>query len=171
MNRKHVFCPSSTFSDLLPLTQRKKLINSEIGGTKPSPAAAAMPADKGSQQGRETWVGLILVESVGARENCTAQQATYGTQRAFSTLIAKLFQEIRLSCHQPLHVQPTTFLQPEKSDLPRLTAIFGFTSHGRKPRQDPQNHDGKQSPYKDLSSRMNKISAYLIFFFFFNCIT
>lgn len=123
VNRKHGICLSSTFSDLLLLTQRKKLINSEIGGTRPSPAAGAMPVDKGSQQGRGTWVGLILVESIGAMEDCAAQQATYDTHRAFSTLIAKLFQEARLFCHYPSHVQPPTFLQPKKTNLPRLTSL------------------------------------------------
>lgn len=80
---------SSTFSDPLLLTQRKRLINSEIRTTKPSAAAAAaMPTDKGIQVARETWVGLILVESVDAKEDCSAQQPTYGTHMAFSTLIS-----------------------------------------------------------------------------------
>ena len=61
----------------------------------------AMPTDKGSQLGRETWIGLILVESAGAREDCSAQQPAYGTHMAFPTLISKWFQEARLSCHQP----------------------------------------------------------------------
>lgn len=66
------------------------MFNSEIRRTRPCLATVADElTGKGRQLGRESWTGLVLVESVRTGEDCSAKQPTYGTHMAFSTLISK----------------------------------------------------------------------------------
>lgn len=112
----------------------------------------------------EKWVGLSM-GLVGTRENCSAQQPTYGTHMAFLTLVSKWSQRQGCPAISLSEIEANTFLQPQNSCLQRLTSlILSFESHDKK-QAVPQNRDGHWSHYEDMPSRKIKISTYLNLFY------